>query len=344
MMRSLVITKQGDPVTPNVELIELPDPTPGPDEVLVATEASSLNHLDLWTGRGLPGIDTTWPHIGGSDGCGTVIEVGQSADPAWVGRRVVLNAALTVQTASSPDSAPAGRKLWMIGEHGPGTHAERFCAPASNVLAIPDAVSSTDAAAYGLSHLTAWRMLRTRGQLREGETVLITGIGGGVALACLNIANHFGCRTIVTSRHQWKLDKAIALGAHDAVLDEGKDWSRSVRKMTGKRGVDVCADSIGQAVHLSCIGSLARGGRFVTCGCTTGPAATTDLSRIFWNQLAILGSTMGDMDEFRSVIALLGAGRLAPVIDQVVEASDGVNAFSHLEAGAQFGKIVLTWT
>ncbi len=343
-MKALVVKTQGDPVAPNVEVTDLPTPEPRPGEVRVATEASALNHLDLWTARGLPGVNTEWPHIGGSDGCGRINAVGEGVDEAWIGCRVVLNAALNIVDQPKPNTAPAGRNVWMIGEHGPGTHAEMFCAPATNVLTIPDHIAGSDAAAYGLAHLTAWRMLRNRAQLREGETVLITGIGGGVALACLNIAKWAGCRVIVTSRHQWKLERATALGADEVVLDEGAPWSRTVRQLTAKRGVDVCADSVGQAIHHSCIGSLARGGRFVTCGCTTGAAPETDLARIFWNQLSVLGSTMGDMNEFRESTALLTSGQLAPVIDQTVHADDGAAAYARLEAGEQFGKIVLTWT
>jgi len=174
--------------------------------------------------------------------------------------------------------------------------------------------------------------------------VLITGIGGGVATAGLAIARHFGCQVIVTSRHQWKLDRAADLGADAGVLDTGEDWSRSVRGLTGKRGVDIVLDSVGQAVHLSCIKSLARGGTLTTPGCTTGPAPTTDLARIFWNQLRLVGSTMGDMNEFAQVAALFRTSHLRPVVDQTFAAKDASKAYERLEAGEQFGKIVLKWS
>ncbi|MDP7029286.1 MAG: zinc-binding dehydrogenase [Phycisphaerales bacterium] len=343
-MRALCITAHGDPVAPQVELIEIDSPVPSAGEVLVQTEASALNHLDLWVGRGLPGVETVFPHVGGSDGCGRVVEVGAGVDDAWLGRRVMLNAAVEAPQNPLPDAAPAGRDLHVIGEHTHGTHAERFTAPAANLFAIDDSTDPHHAAAFALTHLTAWRMLRSRARLKEGQTVLITGIGGGVATACLGIAKHLGCRAIVTSRHASKLAAAVALGADETVLDEGEDWSRTVRGMTGRRGVDVCADSIGAAVHHSCLKSLARGGRFVTCGCTTGPNPPTDLARIFWGQLEILGSTMGDAEEFRQVCSLLQSGLLRPVIDRVVPAEEGPTAYAHLESGAQFGKVVLDWT
>ncbi|MHC5023792.1 MAG: zinc-binding dehydrogenase [Planctomycetota bacterium] len=340
-MKAIVVSKQGAPVAPNVQVVEdWPDPAAGPDEVLVRTEAAALNHLDLWVGRGVPGLDLEYPRITGSDGCGVVEEVGAEVDDSWVGRRVVLNAAVPIAAPPSPELDPLPPDLEMIGEHRPGTLAARFVAPVANVIDVGDA-DPAEAAAYALTHLTAWRMLVTRAGLRAGQTVLITGIGGGVALACLGIARHLGCRTIVTSRHQWKLDQAAKLGADFGVLDDGEDWSRAVRSATGRRGVDVCADSIGKAAHLAGLKALARGGAYVTCGCTSGPDATTDLARVFWNQLAILGATMGDMDEFRQAVRLLTHAGVRPVIDSTHDADDAAQAYERLESGDQFGKVVV---
>lgn len=342
-MRALTIERQGSPVLPNVALIDsYPDPLPGPGEVLVRTEAAALNHLDLWVGRGLPGIDIRYPAISGSDGAGVIEAVGPGVDPAWVGTRILLNAAVPKPEPDRPGVRPAPADIFMIGEHGPGCLAEKFVAPVSNVLGIGDA-DPVAAAAFGLTHLTAWRMMVTQAGLRAGMVVLITGIGGGVALAALAIARHFGCETVVTSRHQWKLDRARALGAQHTVLDTGADWSREVRQRTGRRGVDLCVDSVGKSIHGSCIKSLARGGTYATCGATTGPDATTDLTRIFWNQLRIVGSTMGDMREFREVVSLFRSGAIKPTIDQVFAPSAGREAFARLEAGEQFGKLVVDW-
>ncbi|MGI9013033.1 MAG: zinc-binding dehydrogenase [Phycisphaerales bacterium] len=342
-MRALIVKQQGNPVAPNVEYVDdFADPVAGAGGALIRTEASGLNHLDLWVGRGLPGIDLTYPRIGGSDGVGIVEAVGPGGSETWIGKRVMMNAAKTISGQALPGVAPALADTWMIGEHENGAHAEYFVAPVANLLDIGE-TDPVEAAAFGLAHLTAWRMLCTRAHLRAGMTVLITGIGGGVAVAALNIARHLGCHTIVTSRHQWKLDRARELGADDTILDDGSDWSRAVRAFTAKRGVDICVDSIGKAVHLAAIKSLARGGVFVTCGCTTGPDAVTDLARIFWNQLSIVGSTMGDMDDFRAVTSLLLTSQLHPVIDSVHDAADGRDAYQRLEAGEQFGKVVLRW-
>ena len=293
--------------------------------------------MDLWVGEGLPGLGLTYPRISGSDGCGIVSEVGDGVDSSWVGKRVLLNAAVT----SDNNVNHASQEISMIGEHVNGTNAEYFSAPISNVIDIGD-VDPIDAAAFGLTHLTAWRMLTSCARLQEKQTVLITGIGGGVALAALNICKHFGCRTIVTSRHQQKLDSALELGASDYVLDEGADWSRAIWSLTDKEGVHVCIDSVGGQLHHPIIKSLARGGTLVTCGCTAGGNPTTDLTRIFWNQLSIMGSTMGTMDEFAAVTQLLRNG-MKPVIDSVYEATDAAQAIARLESSEQFGKIVLRW-
>lgn len=341
-MRAIVIERQGSPVLPNVALREMPDPAAGPGEAIVRTEAAALNHLDLWVGRGLPGIDIRYPAISGSDGAGIVESVGPGVDPTWVGTRVLLNAAVPKADPASPRLRPAPADIFMIGEHGPGCLAERFVAPVANLLPIGDA-DPVSAAAFGLTHLTAWRMMVTQAGLRAGMSVLVTGIGGGVALAALGIARHFGCETIVTSRHPWKLERAKSLGAAHVVHDVGNDWSKEVRQITGRRGVDLCIDSVGKSVHGPCIRSLARGGTFATCGATTGPDATTDLTRIFWNQLRLVGSTMGDMREFREVVALLRSGAIAPVVDRVHSVGEGRDAFARLEAGEQFGKLVIDW-
>lgn len=342
-MKAIVVQQRGNPVSPNVALVtDRPKPQPQSGEVLVRTEASALNSLDLWVGRGLPGLDTQYPFSSGSDGAGRVEEVGAGVDRAWIGRRILLNAAVIQEAPVHPDRFASGEDIRMIGEHSPGTMGEFFCAPAKNVLDIGD-TDPIQAAAFGLTHLTAWRMLMSRAQLRPGMTILVTGIGGGVAVALLNIAKHFGCTVIVTSRHQWKLDRARELGAVHGILDDGSDWSKTVRTLTGKRGVDIVADSIGKAVHSQCIKSLVRGGVFVTCGATTGGDATTDLARMFWNQLTFMGSTMGDMEEFRAVTTFLRSGEMLPIVDSIQKPQFAKKAYERLESGEQFGKVLIDW-
>ena len=335
--------RQGSPVAKNVVLrADTADPVAGPGDVVVRTEAAALNHLDLWVGRGVPGLELTYPRISGSDGCGIVESVGEGVDPIWIGERVVLNAAVPQAVRPLPDAEGNAPPIRMIGEHDNGCMAERFVAPAMNVAAVGADVDPVEAAAFGLTYLTAWRMLVTRAELQPGQTVLITGIGGGVALAALGIARHLGCRTIVTSRHQAKLDRAAELGADELVRSDD-ELAKEIRRRTGGRGVDVCADSIGQAMFNACMRSLAPGGTYVTCGCTTGPSGTVNLAALFWLQQRVIGSTMGDMDEFRRVVALFRSGALAPVVDRVFDADDVASAYARLETGDQFGKIVVHW-
>ncbi len=352
-MRAVVLTKQGSPVAPNITFrTDWPDlenaGQPGPGQARVRTLFSAFNQMDLWVGRGVPGLKLEYPRVSGCDACGLVEAVGPGVDASWVGRRVIVNAATRLPMRVHPDDPPNSTlapDYELIGEHHWGMHREKFFAPAANLAPVGDKVEPSEAAAFGLCALTAYSMIVTKGRLRPGQTVLITGIGGGVATAALSIAKHFACPVAVTSRHQWKLDKAKALGADFGVLDVGggQDWSKDVRAWTNKRGVDMAIDSSGKATHLNCIKSLARGGAYVSPGCTSGPDATTDLARLFWNQLRVLGSTMGSNEEFQEVTALFRAGKLRAAVDQVFDASDAVKAYQRLEAAEQFGKVVLRW-
>ena len=218
----------------------------------------------------------------------------------------------------------------LIGQSFDGTMAEKFVAPAANVLEVGD-VDPLEAAAFGLTHLTAWRMLVTRARIAPDDTVLLTGIGGGVAMASLNIARHFGGRIIVTSRRARKIETAKIRGAHDGIVDEGQDWSGQVMAATSGIGVDVCADSVRRVLDLKCLRSLAHGGTLVTCGATTGSEADTNVALMFWKQLSVLGSSMGSMDEFREVTRLFKRSVLPPRIDSVHDASRAAEAYARLD-------------
>ena len=348
-MKALTITRQipaGEPIAGSIKFVhDWPEPgPPGAGQALMRTLAGALNHLDLWVAHGVPGLNLTYPCVSGSDACGVVEAVGAGVDASWVGKRVVLNAARDVTPGPTADEGPRSSLAPMyelIGEHHQGTLAEKFIAPVSNLQPVRDDQDPAEAAAFGLTFLTAYSMVRTKANLLPGQSVLLTGIGGGVACAALAIARHLGCRVCVTSRHQWKLDRAKTLGADMGVLDSGQDWSKDVRAWTKGRGVDLAVDSSGKATHIKCIKSLGRGGAYVTPGCTSGPDAVTDLARIFWNQLRILGSTMGTNEEFAEVVSLYRSGALRPVVDKVVDAANGGDAYARLKSGEQFGKVVI---
>jgi len=341
IMTAAVITRAGTDFAASVSVVDdWPEPEPGVGQVRVRTEAAALNHVDLWIGQS-PGM--SFPHITGSDGCGTVDAVGDGVDGSWVGRRVIFNAALPAADPMLPDARPSRPpEIGLIGSETPGSMAEKFVAPVANVLDVGDA-DPVHAAAFGLTFLTAWRMISSRARLSPDQSVLITGIGGGVALAALKIVRHIGGEVVGTSRHRWKLDRARELGVDHTILDHGQDWSGEVRALYGGRGVDLCIDSVGKVLHGKCIRSLAQGGTLTTCGATTGGNAETALGDIFWKQLSVLGSSMGSMEEFREVTALFRSGLLEPVIDRVFPFSDAPQAYARLQAGDQFGKVVIRW-
>jgi NADPH:quinone reductase-like Zn-dependent oxidoreductase len=347
-MRAVILTRQGTPVADSIRFgTDWPEPRdPGPGEVVIRTLCSAFNQMDLWVGRGVPGLKLEYPRISGCDACGTVERLGAGVDQAWLRKRVIVNAAVRQPTREHPDDPPGttlAPAYELIGEHTSGMHAERFIAPVAN-LAEVGGTDPAKAAAFGLVTLTAYSGMITKAQLRPGQSVLITGIGGGVATAAAYIAGWLGCRIAVTSRHPWKLERARELfSAECLVHDQGQDWSKEVRAWSNKRGVDLAFDSSGKATHLNCIKSLARGGAYVTPGATSGPDATTDLARLFWNQLRLLGTTMGSNDEFREIARLLRAGALDAVVDSVTPAEEAVKAYQRLEAGEQFGKLVLNW-
>jgi NADPH:quinone reductase-like Zn-dependent oxidoreductase len=348
-MRAILIERQAPkgPVSPNIRCVEdWPEPgAPGRGEVLLRSEFTALNRMDLWVGMGIPGVELAYPHISGCDAVARVDGVGEGVDAAWRGRRVVVNAAVEQAPRLSPDEPPPSASApdyQLIGEHTHGTHRELFLAPVTQIADIGE-VDGPKAAAFGLTALTAYGMMVGKGRLRPGQSVLITGIGGGVATAALGLARHHGCRIAVSSRHRAKLEKAVALGAECTILDAGQDWSGEIREWTHKRGVDMVVDTVGQAIHLPCVKSLARGGAFVTAGATSGSRATTDLARLFWNQLRILGSTMGSRAEFLEVVSLLRCGAVEPVIDSVRSWEQAKDAWERFEAAEQMGKLVLSW-
>jgi NADPH:quinone reductase-like Zn-dependent oxidoreductase len=330
-----------------VRVQELPEPViQSADHVLVQVRYAALNRLDLFVIGGLPGVGPQLPHILGSDGAGVVSAVGDGVQHIHPGDRVMINPTLSCGHCPACRSGEESlcHRIQVIGEHVPGTAAEYIVVPAANLAVPPPAMPWPEAAGFSLATLTAWRMLTTRAGARRDEAVLIWGIGGGVALAALQIARVLGMRTIVTSGSDAKLESARGMGA-DATLNHYQvDVAAEVRKLTGGQGVDIILDSAGEQSWPVSLRSLRRGGRMVVCGATTGPMVGLDLRRLFWHQWSVLGSTLGSRREYAEIVGLAHEGRLWPVIDQVLPLDNAIAAFERLKSGTQMGKLVLEVT
>jgi NADPH:quinone reductase-like Zn-dependent oxidoreductase len=322
---------------------DLPTPEIALDtDVRVRVTAAALNHLDLFVLAGLPGVTIAPPWVLGCDATGVVDAVGAGVTTVAVGDTVVINAGVSDGTCEycRDGEQPLCPRFGVLGEHRPGLFAEQVVVPAKNVRVIPASIPKAEAAAFTLASLTAWRMVVSRAKVKAGEDVLIWGIGGGVALAALQICKTIGARVWVTSRDPAKLERARALGA-DELLDANGDVGKVVRDRTNKRGMDVVIDNVGQATWKQSLGALGRRGRLVTCGGTSGPMVETDVRRLFWNQWTLMGSTMGNDAEFDAVVEELRRGRLRSVVDSVYPLADGRTAYERLASGQQFGKVVL---
>lgn len=342
-MRGLTIAAHG-----GLEQLELSTDLPipelaHPDDVRVRVHAAALNHLDLFVLGGVPGVSIVPPWIMGADAAGVIEAVGTGVRSVAPGDAVIINPGISCRECELclGGEQPLCPRFRLLGEHRTGTFADYVVVPAANVRTIPAGSDMVLAAAFTLVTLTAWRMIVTRAAVQAGETVLIWGIGGGVALAALQIAKSLGATVWVTSSSEEKLERARTLGA-DATFDHSTmDVAKEVRARTGKRGVDVVVDNVGQATWKQSLGALGRHGRLVTCGATSGPIVETDVRRLFWNQWSIMGSTMGNDAEFDVIAGEFRAGRLMPPVDSVHDLEDGRAAFERLASGRQFGKVVL---
>ena len=342
-MRGLVLNGHGGLEQLAVRT-DLPDPVaPTGHDVLVRVTAAALNHLDLFVLGGIPGVTLQPGWVPLADGTGTVEAVGEAVTGVEPGDTVVINPGISCRQCDycRAGEHPLCPRFRLLGEHRPGTAAEFCTVPEWNVRTIPADTPPEIAAAFTLATLTAYRMVHSRARVAAGEQVLIWGIGGGVALAALQLCTAIGATVWVTSSDPAKLDRARALGA-DHVLDHAtQDVPATIREATGKRGVDVVIDSVGERTWDRSLRALGRAGRLVTCGGTSGPMVQTDVRRLFWNQWSLLGSTMGNDAEFDAIVAAFRDGRLVPPVDSVHALDDARDAYARLQSGRQFGKVVV---
>ena len=341
-MKALFFEKHGE--LDVIQYGDVPDPVPGPKEVIVRVRACALNHLDIWVRRGWPGLKLEMPHWCGADVAGEVAELGEGVSNWQVGQRVVVDPGIdtTEDEFTRRGEVTLSPGYQILGEHVRGGAAEYVAVPSRNLAIMPEDLDFPTAAAPLLVSLAAWRMLIPRAGLRPGESVLVVGAGGGVNTMAIQIAKLAGARVYVVAGNEEKASLARELGA-DAVLDRSQvEWGREIYRLTRKQGVDVVVDNVGKATINTSMMAVKRGGRIVIVGNTSGPKAEIDIRFIFGKQISLIGSTMGTHQDFRDLTALLWAGKLKPVIDRIMPLSQGREAYEILEKGGQFGKIVLT--
>jgi NADPH:quinone reductase-like Zn-dependent oxidoreductase len=315
----------------------------GRGEVLIDVKASSLNHLDLFVRRGIPGLRLPLPHIPGSDASGIVADVGEDVSGITVGDRVLVNPTLSCGGCEFCIRGDASmcRSFKIIGEQVHGACCERLVVPAQNVIPIPSEFSFEYAAAVPLVFVTSWRMLVTRARLRPSEDVLILGAASGVGTACIQIAKVMGARVLAAAGTDEKLRLCRDMGADVLINYNDEDFLKRTRQETGNRGVDVCVDYVGKDTWVKSLQVLAHGGRLVTCGATTGYDPRTDLRHIFFRQLEVIGSTMGSKNELLAPLRLIFDGRMRPVVGRVCDLEDTAEAHRMMEDRKVLGKIVI---
>lgn len=340
-MRAVRFHRHGGPEVLSYE--DAPDPVPGPGYVLVRVRACAMNHLDIHVRRGIPGMSLPLPHILGSDVAGEVASVGPGVSSCKAGDAIVVNPGVSCGHCEACLSGDDNlcRRYSILGEHIPGGYAELVAVPEANVLAKPARLSFSDAAAVPLVFLTAWDMLVAGARVRPADTVLVWGAGSGVGTAAIQIAKLFGARVIAIAGADWKLDQARALGADETINHATQQVGEEVRRLTGRRGADIVFEHVGQATWDTSLRALARGGRLVTCGATSGFAAQTDLRYVFARRILIRGTFMAGKGTMYEIMRLVEAGRLRPVVHDVRPLGDVRRAHEAMERSEQFGKLVL---
>ncbi|MBI3890479.1 MAG: zinc-binding dehydrogenase [Candidatus Wallbacteria bacterium] len=341
-MKTVVISEHGS--YEQLRFEDRPKPEPGPGQVLLEVKACGINHLDIWVRKGVPGHKFPLPIVPGCDASGVVAQVGPGVGHLAAGQRVLLSPGLScglcVQCLSGDDHLC--RHYGIFGETRDGACAEWVAVPAANAIPIPGNLSFEEAASISLVFLTAWHMLVARAELRPGEDVLVQAASSGVSSAAIQIAKLWGARVIATSGTPEKLARARALGADEVIDYRQQDFAEEVKRLTGKRGVDVVVEHVGGETFEKSVRCLARAGRLVTCGATTGPAVKLDLRVLFFKSISLLGSTMGSKGELLELLQHFASGKLRPVVDRVLPLAEIATAHRLLEERQVFGKVIVT--
>jgi NADPH:quinone reductase-like Zn-dependent oxidoreductase len=340
-MRAVTLREHGGPEVLHVE--ELPDPHPGPGEVRVRVAAVAMNHVDLWVRKGLPHLKLAYPFLLGADVAGTVDEIGPGVSGLKSGDEIVVNPGHSCGRCRDCLSGNDNLCRWfqLMGEDRPGGYGELLVLPATNVVAKPKSVTMVEAAAAPVTFLTAWQMLTRKAHVGPGVDVLVIAAGSGVGSAAVQIAKLFGARVIATASSDEKLARARVLGADEGINHSSQDLLTEVKRLTGRRGVDVVFEHVGGETFTKTILCAAKGGTIVTCGATAGFTPSIDLRHVFFRQLKILGSTMAPKGDLFPILDHMGAGRLKPIVDRTLPLWDAQEAHKLLESRAPFGKLVL---
>jgi NADPH:quinone reductase-like Zn-dependent oxidoreductase len=340
-MKAVVFDRFGGPEV--LDYREMPDPVIQPDEVLVEVKACAINHLDLWVRQGLRGLDVELPHILGNDVVGVALQVGAAVRHVKPGDKVLVLPTLSCGTCAACLAGDDNlcRDHDVLGRQRNGGYAERVSVPGVNCLPYPENLAWEQAAAVPLVFLTAWHMLVGRAGVRPGEDVLVIGAGGGVGSAAVQVAKLHGARVIATAGSEAKMERAKALGADHVLNHRTQDIGAEVRALTGKRGVDVVVEHVGTAVWEHAMVALARNGRLVTCGATTGPKVSLDVNQLFGRHLTLLGSWVGRRAELHEALRFVREGKLKPVVDVVLPLREARAAHERIERREHFGKVVL---
>ncbi len=344
-MKTVQLSRHGD--SSAINLVDTDRPQPSPDQVLVEIKAASLNHLDLWIRRGLPGLTIPLPHIPGSDASGVIVDVGENIEKWNPGDEVVIQPGTFCGVC---EQCQSGREdmchsYGILGETEAGVQREFICLQVNNIGPKPKNLSFAEAAALPLASLTSWNMLKNRAQLKQGETLLVLGAGSGVGSMAVQMGRYLGAKVIATGGTEAKRSLAFSLGADEVLNHRQEGFSKQVKALTKGRGADVVFEHIGESTWIESMKALATGGRLVTCGATTGIKGSVNLRHLFYKRQSILGSTMGSVSDFYECLHLAEQKVLIPVVDKVFGFKDVRAAHDHLEFDHSFGKVVLeSWS